>query len=157
MRYLFFFLVVFSTPTLHAQLIGKVVYIVDGDTFDLLTAEKKKVRIRLHGIDCPEKTQDFGQKATQYLAGLISEKTVSVEEMDIDRHERIIGMVTVDSTNVNEALLKSGLAWHYKYYDKNPAWAKLEQAAREAKVGLWSQPNSVPPWDFRYAKKAVRQ
>jgi micrococcal nuclease len=70
-----------------------------------------------------------------------------------DRYGRTIGMVTIDGVNVNEALLEAGLAWHYKTYDKNPDWAKLENQAKRDKRGLWVQPNPIPPWDWR---KGVR-
>jgi endonuclease YncB( thermonuclease family) len=144
-------ILIVSSHGLFAQLSGKVVSVADGDTFTLLTAEKKQIRIRLHGIDCPEKKQDYGEKAKQFLADLVFQKVVTVIEMDTDRYGRTIGMVTINEANVNKALLKAGLAWHYKQYDKNPAWAKLEQEARQAKRGLWSQPNYIAPWDFRHA------
>jgi micrococcal nuclease len=65
------------------------------------------------------------------------------------RYGRTIGMVTIDGVNVNEKLLEAGLAWHYKKYDKNPEWAKLEEQARIDKKGLWIQPNPIPPWEWR--------
>jgi micrococcal nuclease len=78
---------------------------------------------------------------------------VSVKDMDTDRYGRTIGMVTIDGINVNEELLKAGLAWHYKTYDKNPAWAKLEEEARKNKKGLWLQPNPIPPWEWRKGER----
>jgi micrococcal nuclease len=134
-----------------AQLTGKVVSIADGDTFTLLT-NNKQIKIRLHGIDCPEKSQDFGIVAKQFLSNSIFEKMVSVKEMDMDRYGRTIGMVTIDNKNVNEELLKAGLAWHYKHYDQNPKWTKLENEARKEKKGLWVHPNPIPPWDYRKMK-----
>jgi micrococcal nuclease len=134
-----------------AQLTGKVVSIADGDTFTLLS-NNKQIKIRLHGIDCPEKSQDFGNVAKQFLSNLIFGKIVSVKEMDTDRYGRTIGMVTIDNKNVNEELLKAGLAWHYKHYDQNPAWMKLEDDARREKKGLWLHPNPIPPWDYRKMK-----
>ena len=127
---------------------GKIVSIADGDTFTLLV-NKEQTKIRLHGIDCPEKSQDFGNKAKEFLSDLVFGKVVKVETKDIDRYGRTIGLVTIDGKNVNEELLKAGLAWHYKYYDKNLAWAQLENEAKKAKKGLWTQPNPTPPWEFR--------
>jgi len=137
----------------HAQLTGTVVSVADGDTFTLLTADHEQIRVRLHGIDCPEKKQDFGTKAKDFLAGLVFQKQVTVRETDRDRYGRTIGIVTVDGVNVNEALLTAGLAWHYTHYDQNPAWALLEDTARRAKRGLWSQGNAIAPWEFRKAKR----
>lgn len=133
-------------PTLaFAQLSGKVISVVDGDTFTLVH-NNIQTRIRLHGIDCPEKGQDFSNVAKEFLSELVFAKTVKVEIKDTDRYGRTIGIVYgQDSINVNEALLKSGLAWHYSYYDKNPAWAMLEQEARRTKLHIWSQNNPIAP------------
>ncbi|HEY5690108.1 MAG TPA: thermonuclease family protein [Cyclobacteriaceae bacterium] len=80
-------------------------------------------------------------------------RVVKIEKMDTDRrYGRTIGMVFIDSKNVNEELLRAGLAWHYKYYDKNKEWAKLAEEARVGKRGLWSIPNPVPPWEWRRRK-----
>jgi len=135
----------------NAQLTGKIISVADGDTFTMLVNEKQ-VRIRLHGIDCPEKSQNFGQVAKEFTSGYVFGKIVSVKEMDIDRYGRTIGIVTVNSVNVNEKLLEAGLAWHYKVYDKNPMWAKMELKARKDKRGLWKQFNVVAPWEYRRAK-----
>jgi micrococcal nuclease len=139
---------VFVTQVSFAQLVGKVVSVADGDTFTMLI-NNERIRIRLHGIDCPEKGQDFSNVAKEFLSNYVFGKTVSVNEMDVDRYGRTIGMVVVDSVNVNEKLLEAGLAWHYTYYDKNPAWTKLEHEAKNKKLGLWSLPNPIPPWDYR--------
>jgi micrococcal nuclease len=133
------------------QLSGKVVSIADGDTFTMLV-NNEQIRIRLHGIDCPEKGQDFGTVAKEFLSGYVFGKVVQVKQMDVDRYGRTIGMVFIDGININEELLKAGLAWHYKTYDKNPEWARMEQEARTKKKGLWVQPNAIPPWEYRRMK-----
>ena len=146
--------------TCYSQLTGEVVSIADGDTFTLLTPEKKQIKIRLHGIDCPEKNQDFGTVAKEYLSDLIFEKTVKVQKVRIDRYRRTIGIVTIDGEVANEKLLQQGLAWHYKKYDQNPKWAALELEARKAKLKIWSLKDPVPPWEFRAKKskaKAVKK
>jgi micrococcal nuclease len=132
----------------NAQLVGKVISVADGDTFTMLVVNKQ-IRIRLHGIDCPEKAQDFGQVAKKFLSNLVFGKIVSVKEMDVDRYGRTIGMVTIDSVNVNEELLKAGLAWHYKKYDQNAKWSTTEVNARAQKKGIWSKNDPVPPWEWR--------
>lgn len=141
----------------NSQISGKVVGITDGDTFTLLTEEKESIRVRLHGIDTPESNQDFGQKAKEFLSNQIFSKTVFIKDNGYDRYDRLIGIIYLDSgyrsSSVNEKLIKNGLAWHYKTYDKNPEWAKLEVTARRKKIGVWSFPNPVPPWDFRRKKR----
>ena len=138
--------------TTYPQLVGNVVSISDGDTFTMLV-NKEQIKIRLHGIDCPEKKQDFGNVAKEFLSSYVFGKVVTVQNMNTDRYGRTIGIVTVDGVNINEKLLEEGLAWHYKTYDKNPEWSRLETDARNNKKGLWVQPNAVSPWDYR---KGVR-
>jgi endonuclease YncB( thermonuclease family) len=129
---------------------GKVVSIADGDTFTLLSNENKQIKIRLYGIDCPEKKQDFGQVAKQKLSDFIFGKTVRVVQKDIDRYKRIVALVYDKQNNcINTEMLKAGLAWHYTKYDQNPEWQQLENSARANHLGLWSQPSPTPPWEWR--------
>ncbi|MGC4057843.1 MAG: thermonuclease family protein [Chitinophagaceae bacterium] len=139
---------------LLAQLCGKVIGVSDGDTFTLLTEDNRQVKIRLHGIDCPEKNQDFGQKAKQFTSDAVFGQFVCVEEKDIDRYGRTIGIVKYDGKILNEELLAAGLAWHYTKYDKSQRLAELERRARSEKAGLWIQPEAIAPWDFRHPAKA---
>jgi micrococcal nuclease len=131
---------------------GKVIAIADGDTFTLLV-DQKQLKVRLHGIDTPERGQPYAQAATEYLANLIHNKTVTVLAMDTDRYGRTIGVVKIDTLIVNTELLKAGLAWHYKHYDTNPEWAAFEEEAKRTKTGLWKMPNPVPPWEYRRTKR----
>ena len=137
------------TLTAFSQLTGTVVRITDGDTFTLLTEEKQQVKVRLNGIDCPEAKQDFGQRARQYLSELIFQKDVVISETSKDRYGRTLGTVHVGNINVNETMVSSGMAWHYKQYSKDERLGALENEARDNKKGLWSQPNPTPPWDYR--------
>lgn len=124
--------------------------VADGDTFTLLVEGNKQVRVRLHGIDCPERGQPFGTVATDFAKELLNKGAVKVEQTDIDRYGRTIGIVIIaDSINLNERLLQAGLTWHYKYYDKNPKWAEMEVFAREKKIWLWKDKNPVAPWEWR--------
>ena len=133
---------------------GKVVKVADGDTFTLLDNNNQQVRVRLHGIDAPERGQDFGNVSRQKLADLVFGKGVRVEEMDTDRYGRTVAIVyTADGVCINEQMLKEGLAWHYKEYDDNDAWAILERNAKREKRGLWSQPKAVAPWQWRKEKR----
>lgn len=137
----------------HCQLTGKVVSIADGDTFTLLVENGEQVRVRLYRIDCPEKGQDFSNKAKEFLAEQVFNKEVVVDRKGLDRYGRTIGLVKIDGTTVNEKLLEAGLAWHYRQYDANPEWAKIEAEARASKRGLWMNPSPIPPWEYR---KGVR-
>ena len=130
-----------------------MIKVSDGATFTLLTEDKSPIKIRLHGIDAPEHYQPFSKVSRQFINDMIYDKDVEVTKMDIDRYGRTIGMVFVDGMNVNEALLKSGLAWHYKQYDKNPEWAKLENEARQNKRGLWADDTPMVLWEWRRTTK----
>ena len=113
--------------------------ITDGDTITVLR-DGKPEKIRLAGIDCPESRQPFGSKAKQFAADLCFGKEVTIAWTKRDRNGRILGMVAVGEINFNHELLKAGLAWQFKKYDKSKELAELEAAARKSKVGLWSDP-----------------
>lgn len=134
-------------------LTGKVVGVSDGDTFRLLGEENETIRVRLHGVDAPEKGQDYGTQSRQVLSDLIFPKQVDVIRKSKDRYGRIIGIVFADGVNVNEELLRQGLVWHYTDYDKNDSWALFEKQAREQKRGLWNQPNPTAPWQWRKERR----
>jgi micrococcal nuclease len=132
----------------------QVIAIADGDTFTILTKDFQQVKIRLYGIDCPEKKQGFGNVAKQRLSELIFGKSVKLKITGLDRYKRSIAFVYDESgTCINEELLKEGLAWHFLKYDNNPYWDDLEEQAREQKLGLWSMANPVAPWDWRKSKR----
>jgi micrococcal nuclease len=153
MRNLFLCLFISTLPFLcFSQLSGKVISVSDGDTFTMLLPDNETVKIRLHDIDCPEKNQDFGQVAKEFLSDLIYNKSVKVQELDIDRYGRTIGIVTIGNINVNEEILKAGLAWHYKRYDSSDLWSTLEANARQEKKGLWIRKDAIAPWDYRKLK-----
>lgn len=130
---------------------GRVVGVTDGDTIKVLTADSTLLKIRLDGIDCPEKSQAFGTKAKQFASDLVFGRNVKVEKTGIDKYGRTLGYVIVsDSINLNKELLKAGLAWHYKKYNNNPELAQLEEEARRQKKGLWVDSLPIAPWDFRH-------
>jgi endonuclease YncB( thermonuclease family) len=143
------FLVLFFILSLSDSFTGKVVRVLDGDTIEVLTDKKERIRIRLEGIDCPESGQPFSNKATKLTKELVAGKTVTVVKSGEDRYGRILGFVFVGDVNVNKELLKNGLAWHYKYFNKDEELARLETQARLKKIGIWSETNPLAPWDFR--------
>ena len=132
---------------------GKVVGISDGDTFKLLESGNKTTRVRLYGVDAPEKGQEYVTQAKEKLSELIFSKAVEVVEKDTDRYGRIVGIVYADGKNINEEMLRSGYVWHYTQYDKNEAWAQLMKGAQKRKAGLWNKANPTPPWLWRKQKR----
>jgi endonuclease YncB( thermonuclease family) len=128
---------------------GEVIKVLDGDTIEVLH-EKKPERIRLYGIDCPEKGQPFGQKAKQATSSLLFGKEVRIESHGRDKHRRTLGTVFEGDLNVNQELVKEGWCWWFrKFVPKDQTLKPFEQAAKEAKKGLWAHPNPVPPWLYR--------
>lgn len=134
---------------------AKVIRITDGDTIVVLTDKKEQVKIRLDGIDCPEKAQAYGLKAKQATSDLCFNKNVRISKSGVDRYGRTLAFVYVDNVCVNKELIKRGLAWHFKKYNKDPELAKLEVKAKVAKVGLWAPGNAIAPWNWRKTKKTV--
>ena len=134
------------------EITGKVVSIADGDTVTVLVG-REQVKVRLDGIDAPEKKQPFGAKAREHLADSIHEKTVRIVISGKDRYGRSLGTVWAGQTNINEEMVKAGLAWHYKQYSKDKRLAELEADARAAKRGLWADKSQVPPWEWRASIK----
>jgi endonuclease YncB( thermonuclease family) len=128
---------------------GKVVGISDGDTFKILADGNQTIKVRLHGIDAPEKKQDYGNQAQQKLSELIFSKQVQVVKKNEDRYGRLVGVVYVGGLNVNEELLRTGYAWHYHEYDKSEQWETLQQQAMKKRSGLWQQRDPTPPWQWR--------
>lgn len=130
------FLNLFFTFCYSQSIKGKVIRIVDGDTVTLLDSTNTQIRIRLYGIDCPENGQDFANVAKKFTSDLCFSKIITVDVKDIDRYGRTFDIVwTQDSINVNLELLKAGLAWHYKSFDKSEEFATAESLAKEQKTG----------------------
>jgi len=145
------------TTLAHAQttITGKVVGITDGDTITVLQ-DRTQYKIRLYGIDCPESHQDFGTRAKQFVSDLVFNKDVRVVQKDMHR-KRVMGIVYLGDTCINEEIIKAGFAWVYHRYCKDPVcqdWLSLEQHAKVNQIGLWSHPDPVPPWEFRRGKRA---
>ena len=140
----------------HANvLLGHVVAVSDGDTITVIDDNKQKHVIRLMGIDAPEKTQAFGQKAKESLSDLVFNKDVSVTWFKRDRYGRTVGQVHVADTDVCLEQIKHGLAWHYKEYEREQSvedrsrYAIAEEKARIANIGLWIDEHSLEPSKFR--------
>jgi len=145
--------------TANAETItGRVVGVADGDTITVLDADKVQHKIRLSGIDAPEKKQAFGNRSKESLSELAVDKTVNVETSKRDRYGRQIGKVLVNGRDVNLVQVERGMAWFYRQYqrDQSPNDRRLYEAAEDAakadKRGLWRDAEPVPPWEFRRNK-----
>lgn len=144
------------------QIHGRVVSVLDGDTIILLDSQNAQYRIRLAGIDAPEKSQAFGEVSKQSLSTLVLAHDVTVEIGKTDKYGRQVGKITVSGEDANLEQVKRGLAWHYKAYAREQskldrlAYAAAEDAAKEAQVGLWRDAEQTPPWTFRHQRKGTK-
>jgi endonuclease YncB( thermonuclease family) len=138
---------------------GKVIGIADGDTVTVLTEEHEQYKVRLAGIDCPEKAQAFGNLAKKTLSKKVFSQNVRIENRGIDQYGRTLGIVIMGDIDINEYMILQGVAWHYKKYantqpqEEADRYSKAEDIARNNKKGLWIQDNPTPPWQFRAEKK----
>ncbi|ALI99840.1 thermonuclease family protein [Rufibacter tibetensis] len=131
----------------------KVIAIKDGDTVELLK-DGKPLRVRLQGVDCPEKNQDYGTRARQFTSDLVFGKFVQLVVQDVDRYGRTVGEIILpDGRSLNQELVKNGFAWHYTAYSKDQELARLEAEARAEKRGLWEGPSPQAPWEFRQSRR----
>lgn len=147
-------------------LTGKVINVSDGDTITVLDAEQRQHRIRVAGIDAPEKSQPFGQKSKENLSQLVLGKDIDAQWNKYDRYQRIVGKVMVSQPDCQRpdcaktldaglAQIAAGFAWWYRKYAKEQsledadAYESAEQQARAQRVGLWRDAEPMPPWDWR--------
>ena len=158
----------FAMATADADIHGKVVAVTDGDTIKILDENSVQHKIRLTGIDAPEKAQPFGTASRKYLASMVAGKQVRVEASGQDRYGRVLGKVWVQpldcpgcgmTLNTNHAQILAGMAWWYRAYAKDQSLqdrGRYESAVNEArkhKRGIWSEPDPIPPWVWRRGQR----
>jgi endonuclease YncB( thermonuclease family) len=142
--------------TLLAQ--GRVIHVADGDTLTVLSSDQQEFKIRLQGIDSPERKQPFGNVCKQQLLTLAINQKADVEAYKQDKYGRVVAKVSVNGKDVALEQLRTGCAWHYTAYAKeqNPhdrdAYAQAEQQARQSNIGLWQDASPIAPWDYRHKK-----
>ena len=150
-------LVMLATTASADTLTGFVTAITDGDTIVLLV-DKTQHKVRLNGIDAPEKAQPYGSRSTENLSGLVFQKTVTADCPKVDRWGRLVCKVTVAGQDVGLAQVNTGVAWHYKKYeneqtiDDRVSYRKAEVEARGKRIGLWADAEPIPPWAWRKSR-----
>lgn len=152
-------LLIFPARSFADVLLGRIVGVTDGDTVVLLDSARVSHKIRLAGIDAPEKGQPYSARSKENLARMIFGKQVSVEFSKHDKYGRIVGKALLDGADVDLKQIRDGLAWHYKKYEKEQSpsdrgeYADAERKAREQRTGLWEAKNPTPPWEYRKANR----
>jgi len=135
---------------------AKVIVVMDGDTVMVLR-DGKKVKVRLANIDAPESDQEFGKQSRDALASMVLKKQVHVNSRAVDSYGRLIGEISIDGKSINEAQVKSGMAWEYSHFHSNKRYLSLNKQAQQAKVGLWAngvQPISPEQWRKTHLAKS---
>ena len=147
-------------PIVQAETITvSVVRITDGDMLVVLDSNKIQHKIRLMGIDAPEKKQAYGKRSKDNLSTLVAGRYVVVEYDRRDRYKHIPGKIMLSGKDMNLEQVASGMAWHYKEYQDEQSradqlmYSEAEVDARNAKRGLWYDPEPIPPWEYRKLKK----
>ena len=150
----------------------KVTQVIDGDTIEAIDSNRLKHRIRLVGIDAPEKDQAFGDRSRQNLAKLLAGQDVRIEWTVRDRYGRFVAIIWLPTpaacerpmcidgrTDVNLTQVVDGFAWHFKEYEQEQGrserliYSSAEQSARVSRTGLWKDADPTPPWNFRRGLK----
>lgn len=140
-----------------ADFSGQVVGVTDGDSLRVMHNGRAE-QVRLQGVDCPEKGQAFGQRAKKAASDLAFGQTVMVNPISKDKYGRTVATVVLtDGKVLNHELVKRGWCWWFrKYAPSDTELEAFEQAARQAKKGLWIDPRPVPPWEFRKARRSPK-
>lgn len=132
---------------------AKVVGITDGDTIKVLTDTKEQVKIRIYGIDAPEKKQAFGFKAKDFLSSLIFGCAVTVKPTGRDIYGRTIARIYHADRDVGLAMIECGYAWWYQQYAKKDVdYKRAQERAKKQQLGLWADSNPIEPSKFRKHK-----
>lgn len=156
-KYFFISIILFLSliTQVNADFKGKVVKVIDGDTVDVLTPQKQKIRIRLLDIDAPESRQAYGNVSRKYLASLIAGKNVFVKGNKKDIYRRTLGTIFYNKININAKMVENGYAWAYRHKGiaNSKKMVKLESIAKQNKRGLWQDKKTIAPWDFRYQNR----
>lgn len=148
------FLLFTFTSGANAEFTGEVVGVVDGDTIEVMH-DGESERVRLRGIDAPEKGQAFGKGSKRAASELSFGKDVTVEEHGRDKYGRTLGEVILpDDRSLNRELVRRGHAWQYRKYSNDSELERLEREARRSRHGLWKDDDAVPPWEYRKKSKA---
>jgi endonuclease YncB( thermonuclease family) len=133
---------------------AKVKRVIDGDSILVVDSNDTEFEAQLEGIDAPEMKQEFGKESLEALTKMLKDQKVKLTWKSKDTYDRLLAQVYVADKHVNIEMLRSGMAWHFKRYNKSEELAKIELEAKQAKKGLWSKESPVAPWDYRKENKA---
>jgi len=140
-------LLLFSLSLWSQTRSGMITSVLDGDSYTIRTYGEE-IKVRLNGIDCPESNQPFGYEATLFVTQFLNQP-VTYTDLGKDKYGRTIAEVFIQGQRLSLLLVENGLAHHYIKYSSDPLLHNAELRARNKKIGLWSKPNPIKPWDWR--------
>ena len=162
----FVIIIILSIYSVRADFTAKVLRVVDGDTVHVVNKAGKKFKVRLTGIDAPEKNQPYGLASTYKLTEILINKWILLKskpdngnQYSIDRYNRVLAKVILDGRDINLAQVSSGYAWHFKRYQKQQStldrqsYSEAELSAKKNELGLWGEKKPIAPWKWRRIKK----
>lgn len=147
------FCLLLTAPSMAGQLAGKVIGISDGDTLKLLTSDRQQVKVRLSQIDAPESRQAFGNQSRQELARICFGKSAFLDVEGEDRYGRKLARVRCEGVDAQSHMVQAGMAWVYDRYVTDKSLYQLQQQAKNARKGVWSDLKAIAPWEFRQASR----
>ncbi len=148
-------ILLFSIYANADELIGRVTEVASGDSITIIDASNVEFKVRLSGIDAPEKEQPYGPVSRESLSDLIQGKEVTVNWIKRDYHRRVVGKVLINNTDVNLEQVKRGMAWVFRHFEDDPFaqdqsdYLNAQEEAEKHRLGLWAQNDPTPPWEFR--------
>ncbi|WP_332453793.1 thermonuclease family protein [Chryseobacterium aquaticum] len=149
----FYLIALLFSNTFFSQITSKVVGIKDGDTIVVLDDDNNQITLRLAEVDCPESGQPFGKNAKQFTSSQVFGKSVKYYPTNSDQYGRTVAKVYYEGKYLSEEIIKAGLGWWYYRYSDNKNLGKLQDIAKNKKLGLWSHTQVLPPWEFRRSEK----
>ena len=141
--------------TLPATVHLTVQRFIDGDSFVGKRQNGQSVPVRISGIDAPERGQSGSRQADRALRSMLGERLLELRVVKRDRYGRLVGRLLADGTDVGLQLVRQGLAWHFKRYEHEQApgvrrqYRQAQRSARDQGIGIWKNPNALPPWEWR--------
>lgn len=143
-----FLLMLFNGSANSQEFTAKVIAVLDGDTV-LVKRTSGLVKIRMAGIDAPEKAQTFGETSKRSLAEMVLGKQVKITSQAKDQYGRMVAAIEVNGLDINAEQLRRGMAWENSHFHRDKKLLTLQEEARQAPRGLWAQGNPTPPWEWR--------
>ncbi|GAA5100507.1 thermonuclease family protein [Chryseobacterium ginsengisoli] len=150
MKKLIYIVFLFVSALIFSQVKGKIIKIKDGDTVVVLLSDKTQETLRLAEVDCPENSQPFGKNAKKFTSSQVFGKNVTFYKVNKDRYGRTIAKIFYGNDKyLSKEIIKAGFGWWYFKASKDTELQKIQNKAKEKKLGLWVDKNAVSPWDFR--------